>query len=124
MYKKSVDLSLESVLVEIDENKKLMPSRNATVQPVALIVLRSVSTSLKRKGKDTENISIDASSELQSLELARAEGYTDIRITGPRLSMETDFKVWVGIILAFSKYGLNSSTIELPFSEFATFCGV
>nr|AVI43306.1 Replication protein RepA [Klebsiella pneumoniae] len=37
--------------------------------------------------------------------------------------METDFKVWVGIILAFSKYGLNSSTIELPFSEFATFCG-
>ncbi|MGF9060893.1 RepB family plasmid replication initiator protein, partial [Klebsiella pneumoniae] len=70
-----------------------------------------------------ENISIDASSELQSLELARAEGYTDIRITGPRLSMETDFKVWVGIILAFSKYGLNSSTIELPFSEFATFCG-
>ncbi|AQV28279.1 RepB family plasmid replication initiator protein [Klebsiella variicola] len=123
MYKKSVDLSLESVLVEIDENKKLMPSRNATVQPVALMRLGLFLPSLKRKGKDTENISIDASNELQSLELARAEGYTDIRITGPRLSMETDFKVWVGIILAFSKYGLNSSTIELPFSEFATLCG-
>lgn len=81
MYKKSVDLSLESVLVEIDENKKLMPSRNATVQPVALMRLGLFLPSLKRKGKDTENISIDASSELQSLELARAEGYTDIRIT-------------------------------------------
>jgi hypothetical protein len=69
MYKKSVDLSLESVLVEIDENKKLMPSRNATVQPVALMRLGLFLPSLKRKGKDTENISIDASNELQSLEL-------------------------------------------------------
>ncbi|EPY8450206.1 protein RepA, partial [Enterobacter hormaechei] len=56
MYKKSVDLSLESVLVEIDENKKLMPSRNATVQPVALMRLGLFLPSLKRKGKDTENI--------------------------------------------------------------------
>lgn len=78
---------------------------------------------LKRKGKDTGNISIDASRELKSLELARAEGYTEIRITGPRLSMETDFKVWVDIILSFSKYGYNGNTVELSFSEFATFCG-
>ncbi|HHN6585482.1 TPA: RepB family plasmid replication initiator protein [Escherichia coli] len=123
MFQNNIELSLESVLEEIDEHKKLLPSRNATVQPVALMRLGLFLPSMKRKGKDTGNINIDASSELRSLELARAEGYTDIRITGPRLSMETDFKVWVGVILAFSKYGLNSSTIVLSFSEFATFCG-
>lgn len=123
MSKKEQELSLETVLEVIGENKKLIPTKNATVQPVALMRLGLFLPSLKRKGKDTGNINIDASKELQSLELARAEGYTDIRISGPRLSMETDFKVWVGIILAFSKYGLNGNTVELPFSEFATFCG-
>lgn len=57
MYKKSVDLSLESVLVEIDENKKLMPSRNATVQPVALMRLGLFLPSLKRKER-TQKISV------------------------------------------------------------------
>lgn len=123
MSKKEQELSLETVLEVIGENKKLIPTKNATVQPVALMRLGLFLPSLKRKGKDTGNINIDASKELQSLELARAEGYTDIRISGPRLSMETDFKVWVGIILAFSKYGLNGNIVELPFSEFATFCG-
>lgn len=123
MYKKNQELSIESVLEVIGENKKLTPTKNATVQPVALMRLGLFLPSLKRKGKDTGNINIDASRELQSLELAKAEGYTDIRISGPRLSMETDFKVWVGIILAFSKYGMSGNTVELPFSEFATYCG-
>ncbi len=123
MYKKNKELSIESVLEVIGENKKLTPTKNATVQPVALMRLGLFLPSLKRKGKDIGNINIDASRELQSLELARAEGYTDIRISGPRLSMETDFKVWVGIILAFSKYGTSGNTVELPFSEFATYCG-
>lgn len=123
MSKKNQELSIESVLEVIGENKKLTPTKNATVQPVALMRLGLFLPSLKRKGKDTGNINIDASRELQSLELAKAEGYTDIRISGPRLSMETDFKVWVGIILAFSKYGMSGNTVELPFSEFATYCG-
>lgn len=37
--------------------------------------------------------------------------------------MEIDFKVWVGIIFVFLKYGLNSSIIEFLFSEFVIFCG-
>jgi len=123
MSKINQELSIESVLEVIGENKKLTPTKNATVQPVALMRLGLFLPSLKRKGKDTGNINIDASRELQSLELAKAEGYTDIRISGPRLSMETDFKVWVGIILAFSKYGMSGNTVELPFSEFATYCG-
>ncbi|ELY5941080.1 RepB family plasmid replication initiator protein [Cronobacter malonaticus] len=123
MYKKNKEISIESVLEVIGENKKLTPTKNATVQPVALMRLGLFLPSLKRKGRDIGSINIDASRELQSLELAKAEGYTDIRISGPRLSMETDFKVWVGIILAFSKYGMSGNTVELPFSEFATYCG-
>lgn len=57
------------------------------------------------------------------LEIAQAEGYTDIRISGPRLSMETDFKVWVAIIVSFSRYGATINSIELPFTQFASFAG-
>lgn len=123
MLKKNKELFLESVLKDINESKKLMPSRFATVQPVALMRLGLFLPSLKRKGSNTSLVNITASKELSSLEVARAEGYTDIRISGPRLSMETDFKVWVGVILAFAKYGLNGNTVRLTFSEFATFCG-
>ncbi len=79
--------------------------------------------SLKRKGKNVESVTIDASEELSKLEIAQAEGYSNITISGPRLSMETDFKVWVAVILSFSKYGRDTNTIELPFSEFASFAG-
>lgn len=78
---------------------------------------------LKRKGANVESITIDASKELAELELAQAEGYSDIRISGPRLSMETDFKVWVAIIVSFSRYGEATNSIELPFTQFASFAG-
>lgn len=63
MYKKNQELSIESVLEVIGENKKLTPTKNATVQPVALMRLGLFLPSLKRKGKDTGNINIDASRE-------------------------------------------------------------
>lgn len=37
--------------------------------------------------------------------------------------MDCDFKVWFGVIYAFSKYGLNSNKIGLKFTEFAKGCG-
>ena len=37
--------------------------------------------------------------------------------------MDTDFKTWIGVIYAFSKYGLSSNTIQLSFREFAKTCG-
>ncbi|MCT8869523.1 RepB family plasmid replication initiator protein, partial [Shewanella xiamenensis] len=44
-------------------------------------------------------------------------------VRGQRLNIETDFKVWCGIVLVFSKYGYSSNTVKLTFSEFAKFCG-
>lgn len=66
---------------------------------------------------------MDVSSELSGLEIASAEGYSSIKIMGPRLSVAIDFKVWCGVIWALNKCGYNSERIRLPFTEFAKMCG-
>jgi len=102
------------------EHNKLTVTSKATVQPVALMRLNVfVPSSRPAKGLQT---SIDASSVFKDLEYSRREGYDDIRITGERLSMAVDFKVWGGIIEAFSKYGLNTNSVKLTFHEFAGMC--
>ncbi|AOP97997.1 RepB family plasmid replication initiator protein [Enterobacter roggenkampii] len=101
----------------------LTPNSRKTVQTVALLRL-SVFTPVSPREKRARNFIIDASEELSSLEVARQEGYTNIKIQGAKLGMSTDFKVWVGIILAFSRYGYASPVINVPFSEFARMCGL
>lgn len=123
MNNKNSVLHLIDVLSVSSTGNKLTPTSHSTVQPVALMRLGLFVPTLKRKGGKVESITVDASKELAELEFAQAEGYTDIRITGPRLSMETDFKVWVAIIVSFSRYGASTNTIELPFSQFASFAG-
>ncbi|SQC05857.1 initiator replication protein RepB [Klebsiella pneumoniae] len=44
---------------------------------------------------------------LVQLSIAKSEGYTDVKITGSRLDMDTDFKVWLGIIRSMSEYGVK-----------------
>ena len=105
------------------ESYELTPNSNKTVQPVALLRL-SVFTPVSPKEKGKRAFLIDASEELSSLEVARQEGYTNIKIQGAKLGMSTDFKTWIGIISAFSKYGYTSEKITLPFSEFARMCGL
>ncbi|KKG38397.1 hypothetical protein DU52_08685, partial [Methanosarcina mazei] len=86
------------------ESYELTPNTNKTVQPVALLRL-SVFIPVSPKEKGKRDFLIDASEELSSLEVARQEGYTKIKIQGAKLGMSTDFKTWIGIISAFSKYG-------------------
>ncbi|HCA3439688.1 TPA: protein RepA [Salmonella enterica subsp. salamae serovar 35:g,m,s,t:-] len=111
------------VIASVDDstNKKLTVNSQATVQPVALMRL-DVFVPSSRPGKGLKS-SIDASQVLSNLEFAKREGYDRVKITGERLSMSVDFKVWVGIIHAFSTYGKSSNTITLPFKEFAAMCG-
>lgn len=102
---------------------KLVPNSAKSVQPVALLRL-SVFTPVSTKDRGMRSFEVDASEEFSSLELARSEGYDDIKIKGMKLSMSTDFKAWIGIIMAFSKYGFTSEKIKLPFNEFAVMCGI
>ena len=103
------------------KSKELTVNQNNSVQPVAFMRLGIFVP--KPKKSNAPSPALDASSELIKLEIARAEGYDSVQIVGPRLDMDTDFKVWVGIIRAFSKYGLNSNRIRMKFSEFAKDCG-
>jgi len=106
---------------ENGEGKSLTVTSNSSVQPAALMRL-GIFVPTNKSGDVSE--AIDASEILSSLELSRSEGYTKIIITGPRLNLSTDLKVWMGIIHAFSKYGLTSNTIRLSFHEFASLCQI
>ena len=105
----------------ISKEKQLTVNSNNTVQPVALMRL-GVFVPKPSKSQGENNV-VDASELFSQLEIARAEGYDNINIAGPRLDMDCDFKVWIGVIYAFSKHGLNSNKIELKFSDFAKGCG-
>lgn len=83
------------------KTKELTVNTNNTVQPVALMRLGVFVP--KPTKNQPENKEIDASVIFSQLEIAQAEGYDNIKITGPRLDMDTDFKVWIGVIYSFSK---------------------
>jgi hypothetical protein len=117
------ELYISDVLFK-SENNRLLPTANATVQPVALMRLGLFVPAIKKDKAAASSFStIDATEELIGMEMVKAEGYTNIKITAPRLTIEVDFKVWAGIILAFSRYGLLSNKITLSFVEFAELCG-
>lgn len=104
----------------------LTPNSNNTVQPVALMRLGLFVPTLKctARGRSGRMSSIDVTDELRQLTLAKAEGYENIKITGARLDMDSDFKTWVGIIRAFSQHAETTCNVTLPFVEFVKLCGI
>lgn len=123
--KNKLPLNLEEVDKTTGEVVKLDVNSTSTVQPVALMRLGLFVPTLKSTGKSKANRKnvTDATEELIQLSIARSEGYTDVRITGSRLDMDTDFKVWLGIIRSMSEYGVKNDTLELSFVEFVKMCG-
>lgn len=122
---KTISDALSFVGGEEGKTYTLTPTANRTVQPIALMRLGVFVPSAKNKPTiGRGNSTIDASEDLRELEIAKAEGYTNITIRGSRLDMSTDFKTWIGAIRAFSKYGDHSNRIELPFTEFAKLTGI
>ncbi|XKF60055.1 RepB family plasmid replication initiator protein (plasmid) [Klebsiella pneumoniae] len=103
----------------------LVPNSNNTVQPIALMRLGLFVPTLKGTKNSSRNKSnmIDASRELVQLEVARSEGYSNIKITGPRLDMDHDFKTWVGVVRSLAEYGEPTGRVELSITKFAKFCG-
>lgn len=127
MSSENNDLPLN--LLEIDKTTgevvKLDVNSASTVQPVALMRLGLFVPTLKstRKSKANRKNVTDATEELVQLSIAKSEGYIDVRITGSRLDMDTDFKVWLGIVRSMSEYGVKKDTLELSFVEFVKMCG-
>jgi len=121
----SLPLNLQEVDKKTGEVVKLDVNSTSTVQPVALMRLGLFVPTLKSTGRSKANRKnvTDATEELVQLSIAKSEGYTDVRITGSRLDMDTDFKVWLGIIRSMSEYGVKKDTLELSFVEFVKMCG-
>lgn len=103
------------------ESHQLTVTSTSSVQPAILLRLGVFVPGTRTVPKGQVQ-GIDVSSTFSQLEFARKEGYDEVRIFGERLNISTDFSVWMGVIGAFSKYGLQSNTIELPFTEFAALC--
>ncbi|WP_190321927.1 replication protein RepA [Candidatus Enterovibrio altilux] len=102
-------------------NSKLVCNSSKTIQP-NILLRTGVFTPIGRRSK-ANYVSIDLSNEFRNLELCQQEGYDDVSIKGVKLSVETDFKIWCGIILSFSELGGLSNKITLKFSQFAAYCG-
>lgn len=125
------NIEIRDSLSNFDENSvelytgNLVPNSNNTVQPIALMRLGLFVPTLKgtKFSKRNRPNEIDASRELVQMEVARSEGYTDIKITGPRLDMDHDFKTWVGVVRSLAEYGESNGRVELSITKFAKFCG-
>lgn len=112
---------MENQLLEcIGDN--LYISKSDTVQPNVLLRM-PLFTPVAKDKLASSMIESDMTAVLQNLELFKREGYDAVKISGFSMNMQTDFKVWAGIVLAFSKYGYNTNEVKLKFSEFLGLCG-
>lgn len=119
------NLTSASEVVENQYTGTLVPNDQNTVQPIALMrlglfvpTLKSTSSRISKKASE-----INATEELIQLETAKSEGFTDIKITGSRLDMDSDFKTWVGIVRGLADFGDESGRVEMSITQFAKYCG-
>jgi hypothetical protein len=125
MENNKLSLIIEETSKESGEVIHLLPTLRQTIQPKVLLRLGVFVPTLKSTDKGgRKSHSIDATDSLSRLSIVEGEGYNQIQIYGPRLDMDTDFKVWVGIIYALSNKKLdNDDQLELNFADFAKYCG-
>lgn len=118
-------LVIEEKTKDSGEVIHLIPTLRQTIQPKVLLRLGVFVPTLKSTGKGgRKNHSIDATESLSRLSIVEGEGYEQIQIYGPRLDMDTDFKVWVGIIYALSTLKADSENqLMVNFADFAKYCG-
>jgi hypothetical protein len=125
MENNKLSLIIEEASKDSGEVIHLLPTLRQTIQPKVLLRLGVFVPTLKSTDKGgRKSLSIDATESLSRLSIVEGEGYNQIQIYGPRLDMDTDFKVWVGIIYALSNKKLdNDDQLELNFTDFAKYCG-
>jgi len=122
---KTLPMNLEETNKSTGEIVSLDINSSSTVQPVPLMRLGLFVPTLKSTSKSKTNRKniTDATEELVQLSIAKSEGYNDVKITGSRLDMDTDFKVWLGIVRSMAEHGVQGSALKLTFVEFVKMCG-
>ncbi|ENB2886120.1 TPA: replication initiation protein [Escherichia coli] len=122
--------NLALTITEVDKTSgeviHLLPNSKQSIQPKSLLRL-GVFVPTVKDGTDPmkRGHSVDATQELCRLSTLAGEGYESVSIYGPRLDMDTDFKVWLGIVDALTHKHLDKNgTVKLNFVDFAASCGL
>ncbi|TOI49035.1 RepB family plasmid replication initiator protein [Vibrio parahaemolyticus] len=116
------NISENKLLSVISDNLSI--SNSHSIQPNILIRTPLFVPIARNSNKDTSTLTKhDVSSEFRGISLYQREGYEYASIKGEKLNVRTDFRVWCGVIFAFSKYGYNTDCITMKLSEFTKFCG-
>lgn len=113
-------MTTENKIIDGDVFTELDINSYSSVQPNILLRTPVFTPSSRRSQTTGRKADID---ELRELKFSRSEGYEQVSILGSRLSIETDFRVWCGIIKVFKDHGYTHRDIKLPFTEFAKHCG-
>lgn len=101
-------------------SKKLNINKTSTVQPNVL--LRAPVFTPKRRNDILNTREIELG-KAQDLDLANVDGYERVILTGMSLSIDTDWRVWRGMVRVMSDAGYTKSKLELKFTKFAALCG-
>ncbi|EJI6690819.1 RepB family plasmid replication initiator protein [Vibrio parahaemolyticus] len=116
------NISENKLLSVISDNLSI--SNSHSIQPNILIRTPLFVPIARNSNKETSTLTKhDVSSEFRGISLYQREGYEYASIKGEKLNVRTDFRVWCGVIFAFSKYGYNTDCITMKLSEFTKFCG-
>ncbi|HCE4715410.1 hypothetical protein P3687_22045 [Vibrio parahaemolyticus] len=116
------NISENKLLSVISDNLSI--SNSHSIQPNILIRTPLFVPIARNSNKDVSTLTKhDVSSEFRGISLYQREGYEYASIKGEKLNVRTDFRVWCGVIFAFSKYGYNTDCITMRLSEFTKFCG-
>ncbi|HHR4463694.1 TPA: RepB family plasmid replication initiator protein [Salmonella enterica subsp. enterica] len=127
-YDSDLNLHIEKINQSSGDIEHIISSSTKSIQPLSLLRL-SVFTPVQavEKGKvqgSDPRTPIDAINDFRQLEIVEREGYTSAVITGPKLDLDTDFKVWVGVVSAFTHYPSVNGVITMSFAELARFCDI
>ncbi|WP_338885687.1 MULTISPECIES: replication initiation protein [Xenorhabdus] len=117
-----IGISVEYLNKSTGEIEYISSTSTRSIQPLSLLRLSVFCPVGMREKKNVANRTMDASEELRNLEIVNKEGYNKVTISGPKLDMDTDFRVWVAIISALTQYPLVENQISMPFTDFARLC--
>lgn len=103
----------------------LVISDTHSIQP-NILIRTALFTPIAKNSNKSDDLTVvkhNVSDEFRDISLYKREGYEYASLKGERLNVRTDFKVWCGVVFAFSKYGYDSDRITMKLSEFTKFCG-
>lgn len=127
-YDSELNLHIETKNQSTGQVEHIISTSTKSIQPLSLLRL-SVFTPMQavEKGKIKDAGSrtpIDAINDFRQLEIVEREGYSSAVITGPKLDIETDFKVWIGVISAFTHFSSQNGVITMSFADLARLCDI